>query len=207
MPIDPRSELPVRIAKAVSDILGVKINPSNFYTHDDDTPVGTWRSSVQKRYDYERDTQELPLFHNRRVTCFDLIHDTSKTPAGAIPLKTDFNGKEGMHVFARCAIHEVHDSPNHDFNGQNNPVFDPSDQEWAKKVGVELTLDTTSPIQERTLPNGNFAVFFNSTGQASTFASGVAQYDPREHGTRLVNFASGYISENWTPRVQEQTLG
>lgn len=204
VPVDPRSDLPVRIAKAVSETLGIKINPSQFYTHDD-SPLGVWHSS--RRFDYEHEEENRYLFHNRRVTCFNLLQDPSGTATAAIPLQVKFHEEKNMRLFARCAIHEVHESPTHNFEGQSTPVFDPTDSDWKKKIGLELTLNTTSPILARTLPNGNFIMFSESVGQASKFEPGIVQYDSREHGTNLVKFAADYINQNHTPPTSKLTLG
>lgn len=202
MPVDPRSELPVRIAKAISDALGIKLNPSQFYSHDNSDP-GVFHSSIRRDLDHKEDGQYL--FHNRRVTCFNLLQAPSNAASGAIPLQTDFNQEKNMQIFARCAIHEVHESPDHDFEGQSNPVFNASDLGWRKKVGLEITLDTTSPIYGKTQPNGNFVVFDGSVGLAAKFEPGVAQYDTREHGTKLVNFARDHVLENYTPPANTLT--
>lgn len=203
MPVDPRSELPVRIAKSLAEVVGQKINPSQLYTYDG-SPLGGWDAS--RRFDYEHEAENRYLFHYRRVTCFNLLQDTSVNPVGAIPLQVKFNEEENQRVFARCAIHEVYQSPNEMVLGQGNPTFDPNMAPCMRKIGLEVTLDLDSPIRPITLTNGNFIVFSGSTGQAVQFDPLLMQYSPREHGTRLVNFATEYIGESFKPNFDEIVL-
>ncbi len=190
MPVDPRSDLPVRIAMEISKALGKTINPSELYAHDNND-LGAWKS--QSRYDYDHEEDDQYIFNNRRVACFDLLHDPSGMRSSSIPLQIAFNEQQNMQVIARCAIHEVYESLEHNFEQKQAAVFDPEDLDRKRKVGIEITLDSEAPIQAISLPNGNFRIFQDSTGTAAQFSSDAMHYDSREHGTKLVEFATEYI--------------
>jgi len=200
VPVDPRSDLPIRIAKTLSETLGVRINPSQLYSIDGG-PLGVWHSS--RRYDYDHEEDDQHLFHNRRVTCFNLLLDPTRELSGTIPLQVKFNDDHNMSVFARCAIHEVYESRKHNLEGQSNPAFDPNEVGFKRKIGLEITLDALSPIRPRTHTNGNYSVFLESAGQSVKFEQGVMRYDPLQHGTELVVYATDTLSGGFKPEALE----